>query len=547
MRTGDELGRIAPPLIDLFLGGGAIWTLCCNLSYLAGWSLQTASLLFVTISLGAGSALIACRRFLRKPTEAPSEPENFLRFRRDIVPAAIACACLLIWSFFWHSYSSYWLLTVPLLAVGYAMARPSQYRQTPAVARSRSSESLLLLLSAGAVLVTLVTNRPDADDCYYLNRAAALADGFHQTMRTGYTLFEKAGVPFPYPSFPLLAFHDWIGFGSWATGLQPLAVSAFIVAPIGAVLLVLAYSILCRMLFPNHWKWALGAVFAILVVGGPARWHFANFAFSRIWQGKSLVLHVILPVTAAYGLRFGATGRRSDWLRLAAVATCATGLSSISIWLLPAFMVLAVVGGITRWRDLLPRTIAAVMACAYPLVEGVMAHAGAVEGLAFRVDNRPFAWILQSYFGGKIAVLVWAAVILLTPLLALPLRARRYLLVGIVGALLTLLNPMLFEADQKYVTSGVVFWRILWLLPPLPILAAALLLLGFHVPNPKTRAIAGPAVWCLLTGLFVGLALQRPPDMDFEPAQIGWPGLKVDQPEYAAVKLLMNKLPPARR
>jgi hypothetical protein len=307
---------------------------------------------------------------------------------------------------------------------------------------------------------------------------------------------------------------------------------------------VLAYGILCRMVFSDHWKWALGGVFAILVLGGPTMWHFANFGFSRIWQGKSLLLHVILPVTAAYGLRFGAAGRRSDWLRLAAAATCATGLSSISIWLVPAFTVLAVLGGIVRWRDLLPRLTAAVVTCAYPLVEGLKAHAGAVEGLAYRVDDRPFEWILQLYFGGKIGALVWATVILLAPLLALPLRARRYLIVAVLGALLTLLNPMLFEADKKYVTSGVVFWRILWLLPPLPILAAALLLLGFRIPNPKVRAIAGPAVWCLLTALFVGLALQRPADMAIEPAQIGWPGLKVNQPEYAVIKLLMTKLPP---
>lgn len=542
--TGDEPGRIAPLLIDLFLGGGAIGTLCCNLSYLAGWSLQTASLLFATISLVAGSVIFACRRLLEKPMQEPSESGHFLEFRRDVIPAAIAFVCLLIWSIFWHGYLSYWLLTIPLLAVGYVIARPRQRRQFRDVAGSHSGKSLLLLLSAGALLVTLVTNRPNADDCYYLNRAAALADGFHQTMRTGYTLFEKTGLPFPYPSFPLIAFHDWIGFWSWATGLQPMAVSAYVVAPIGAVLVVLAYSILCRMLFPEHWKWALAGVFAMLVLGGPTMWHFANFGFSRIWQGKSLVLHVILPVTAAYGLRFGGTGRRGDWLRLAAAATCATGLSSISIWLLPAFTVLAVLGGNTRWRDLLPRTTAAVVACAYPLAEGVMAHAGAVEGLGYRVDDRPFDWILQLYFGGKLGVLVWATVILLAPLLALPLRARRYLLVGVLGALLTLLNPMLFEADKKYVTSGVVFWRILWLLPPLPVLAAALLLVGFHFSKPKTRALAGPAIWCLLTGLFVGLALQRPADMGFEPAQIGWPGLKVHQPEYAVIELLMNKLPP---
>jgi len=535
--------------VDAALMAGSIWTLSCNLAYLVGWSLRTASL------LSAGGVVIGTILLMRlhrctprtEPSPHAHEAVNDdVPDRADAALVAVAIIGLLAWAAFLRSYLWFWLISVPLLALGYwRTVRPGlPAMREKAAMPPRSRPVLLALLCAAAVFVTLVTRQISQDDCFYLNRAATLADGFADTMRTGYGILEKQGVPWPYPSYPLIAFHDFIGLLSWATDLQPLAVSAYIIAPAGAVLMILAYGLLCRALFGHRWAWALVGVFIVLAVGGPNVWHFANFGFPRIWQGKSLVLHVILPLVAVFGVRYGADGKRDDAVRLAGAATCAAGLSSISIWLVPAFAVLSVMGGIHQYRRVIPRVATVVAACAYPLTEGLLARGGFAADVGYRVVDRSFEGLMELSFGGKAGTAAWAAVVILAPLAAAGDRARRYLIVGVLGGLLTLMNPALFRLIIKHVTSAVVFWRVVWVLPPMAVLAASLLLAGFRVPGARARRMVGPAVWCLLAAAFAGLGIMPPAGLLAVPERIGRLGLKVAQPEYEVVMLLMRKLPP---
>jgi hypothetical protein len=546
-----RLPRVEQFSVDFILAAGAIWTVSCNLAYLAGWSLRTASMLSAAGLAVASALFLVFIRHDRSRAEAVAiccGPEDVRTSpdRGNIAVVAAAVIGLILWMAFLRTYLWFWLISVPLLTWGCWRTVRARVPATdgPAGSEPPARPVLLALLCAAAVLVTLATRQPSQDDCYYLNRSATLADDFTGTMRTGYSVLEKPGLPWPYPSYPLTAFHDFVGLLSWATGLEPLAVSAYILAPVGAVLMVFAYSLLCRTLFGRRWPWALVGVFILLAVGGSNVWHFANFGFPRIWQGKSLVLHVILPLVAVLGLRYGANGRLGDLLRLAGAATCAAGLSSISIWLVPSFTVLAALGGIQQWRHAIPRLVAVVAACGYPLAEGLLARSGFTADVGYRVVDRSFEELMQMSFGGSLGTAAWAAVVLLAPLTAPGLRTRRYLTVSVLGGLLTLMNPALFGLVVKYVTSAVVFWRVTWALPPMAVLAACLSLAGFQVPGRKLRKIAGPAVWCLLTAAFVDLAIRPPYGILANPGRIGWPGLKVTQPEYDAIALLMAKLPP---
>ena len=78
----------------------------------------------------------------------------------------------------------------------------------------------------------------------------------------------------------------------------------------------------------------IGVIFFFTMCGNSHR-DWGNFTIMRSWQGKCILMELILPLALLYSLRFTIYGRRSDAIRLQAVMCCGMGLSGTGLFLIP--------------------------------------------------------------------------------------------------------------------------------------------------------------------------------------------------------------------
>src|SRR6185369_3247695 len=80
---------------------------------------------------------------------------------------------------------------------------------------------------------------------------------------------------------------------------------------------------------------------------------YGNFAFVRLWQGKSIVLSVFMPLVYENALRFAARPGRRDWMMLMAAQIAAVGVSSSALWLAPVGAAVALCCAVRpSWRGI---------------------------------------------------------------------------------------------------------------------------------------------------------------------------------------------------
>ena len=103
--------------------------------------------------------------------------------------------------------------------------------------------------------------------------------------------------------------------------------------------------------------------------GDAHRW-YGNFAFVRIWQGKSIFLFVFLPLVYAYAVEFALRPTLRSWVLLAAAQIAALGCSSSAVWAAPAGALVAACCALRPTRAGLRRALLVGLASAYVLGMG---------------------------------------------------------------------------------------------------------------------------------------------------------------------------------
>jgi len=496
-----------------------------------------------------------------------------------------ACAAFhLAWALSWKSYNAWWYGATAVVAAAFVLSLRSAWLATDkgrpvlfaegadGYATTLKALTPWLVAAAGAVLA-LIAHRPDADDCTYHNYAATLANGFFEPRPEHYTDFAFHRVPHYYPTFPLIAFHDVLAVLSRWTNIEPLAVSAFIVTPIASGLLALAYAMLLRTILPAVWPWALLAVFSLMVIDGSAHNFFSNYAYVRIWQGKSILMHVGLPVIMTYGLWYGSQGGLRRAVRLTAGVIAVFGLGSTGVWMGPVAAGMGVaIGALGRYhltRDAWPlvrRLLLGTATTAYPIVIGLALLLSSIDAVGETGRNPSLEDSTWLYFGYKPTRALWFAAMSAAGLLAPGRRSRLFCATAMLLVLATFGNPFLSPTLAKYVTHAQVYYRIIWLMP-LPVIGACVLCTGFDgnfVCRPKplrwlatafrTPTRLGVCVlvvavalyaWCVPTK-YVFASSDRWPIRKrwYNPwVRIGWPSLKVPVAEYEVASFMTSRLP----
>ena len=522
------LARIA----DAGLVAFAAWTLACNATVVAGGGLRHALLAFVALAAAALAGALALRRRAGPIAPAPG-PEagaskSGPRPRTELLFLGAALLLVLGWSTLGEA------ATVPLwwASVLYLGAALVLALRTPTAPLASPVDAwwltlAVLALALAAAWLPLVAHKPSTDDTYYVNVAAvAAADPGAPVLRDD-TIHAIPGAPIMHAAYRVNSYELLGGAVAWLTPLTAIEACHWALSAAFGAFLVLAYARLLRLLAPRSWPWALLAAVLLLTLPADTHQSWGNFALVRMYQGKSALLSVFLPLVLAHGIRFARRPGLGPWLLLAAAQIAAIGASSTALWAAPIVAGLALVAGLPRLRGALRTLALGLLASTYVVGAALLVlrrslverdtDPEAVDGI--RLVSNQAAPITEP---DELARAAWEVVSGTGPMAALSLLvllagwlARRDGLVRRVGtlfplgALLLLLNPHTALLVARYVTAESTYWRALWVVP-LPALFALALTSPVESGSPgapgsrlgrSLRLLAAAAMTALVVGV----------------------------------------------
>lgn len=564
----------------------ALWTVICNAVILSRGSLrdlmraEAAGFLAALFLVALAFVVLRARRSRPAPAEQPSaveEPEPRPPFPAALprpvlalrgAAAALTAAALVAFPMLSRIELFWWIAVAVLLLGALSLIFEREPLAVPRPRRSRAWEAMLWALALAALVFNLFVHRPDPDDSLYLNLAARAADAPDEAFMIEDRMHGIEGLAFHAPVYLTNSIEPFWGMLSWLTGIDAQIWFHVAQAGLGAILIVLAYAVLFRLLLPGRWLLGVAVLLLILIgAGGPQNHWYGNLAFVRVWQGKCTFLHVFLPLTFAWSMRFAMRPSLYGWLLLTSAQIAALGMSSSSIWVEPLASGLGLICGAIgpdfpgRLRGWI-RLLAGCGASLYTLALGLhlknlmRASAEKIRQDRFKLRNyetnigfqevldttgQALDWGLRNVMGNGPLLYLCLAALLISWAVSRQVLARRLAIFVPLLGLLFIMNPYIEKLVMANVT-GPVFYRATWLLP-IPVFLTLLFLSPLEL-DPK-RVPRRMVVFLLIVALagYVFRASEFPTWDRRNRIYYGAPGVKIEPEILQSLRQTMSLLP----
>ena len=337
-------------------------------------------------------------------------------------------------------------------SAGGARRSPPAPSEAVAVAPWEHLVAALASIALGALSAFLL--RPDADDVYYVNRAAWVAE--HGTAATGDTMFGPNQLPSAYGGgVPTPSVEALQGVIAHMFGVAAPTAAYLMMGPLLSVLAGWATWCLVRTWAPRRAGVAFLLAMLFLLASGLSV--VGTYSIGRIWQGKVAAYAILLPLTWTYLSRLAVRPSRHDQVFLLAAGIAFVGLTTTSALLAP------VIAGAGLLAALLMRSRAlAVGTCLFlaaPLLNAVVQRFGPEAVDTPEVLAATPVSVLTIAFGSSGALLLLGVGATVFGPLVIRDRAR---LVAASGSLATLacLFPGALKLAASVTGAGPIVWRL---------------------------------------------------------------------------------------
>ncbi len=401
---------------------------------------------------------------------------------------------------------------------------------------------LLWTLVVVAVCLTLIAHRPDADDAAYINRAVAAVDKPHIPILYYDTRHLIPNALIILPVTKVVSIEMLAAALSFLTRIPVIYIFHLLFPALAAILVILAYGELFRILAPKHWIYGVLAVFVFLCANGDVHATYGNFSFVRLHQGKGVFVSAILPLLITYGLRFALCPDVRNWLLLSGAQIAAIGTTSTALFVAPIVSSLAVLTGLPRTNttDQFKRVLLGFAASAYVVGLGIYIKLNYQIPAWVSTTNLTSVQLLDNSVKYVFGYGRFAAVCLFITLTAWffceTRLARRLCLVFPLCTTLLFANPLVAGFLAKNLTGVRTYWRVFWLLP-LPTMVGLILLFPLSTQKFHLSVSKRYVIYCLLLFTLWIVFPERHIFSNANYTRIDVPGLKVP-PEYQIARLI---------
>lgn len=503
-------------LLDAFLLLMASWTVVYHVCVVVRLGTTWAVLLEVVALATAVVLLPRLRDTPAEPSPVGTPDAVTSRLRRRPLAAVTAAAAVIAavgtatsapWVLVWVA----WLVAAAA-GVVWAVVTTMASRSDPARAETTGSEArgtpaVVLGWAIVMGLLSLFVVRPNPDDLFYLNYSQWVAT--HGTFPVRDTLFSD--LAYPMANWPPVASYDGlVGAAARLAGAHAASVEYLVVPPIASVLAVLALWRLLRAWRVRHVGVVLSVALAFLLFDGTSSYATpGNLFVTRLWQGKVILLCVVVPLLLVHALRYVERPTRRRLVPLAIGGVAAVGLTTTAIFLVP---LLALAGMAPLLRVDRKRAMAGFAAMAtYALGAGVvtilLGGRSADDFGARRLYRFDASWIGHEVFLTGVLALVGVLAVLLGALLV-PHPAAR-----VTTGLLVLFSGLVLvpgATNASYVVTGLgpTLWRVTWTITVAALVGLAVVQAGARLADQlqdrKGARWAVPGTSALVVALLVG-------------------------------------------
>ncbi len=357
-----------------------------------------------------------------------------------------------------------------------------------------------------AVLASIVV-RPDGDDAYFVNFSTWVAERGRFPLRE--TMISPDRLPaLSAHSPPTHSVEGLIGAVARVGGIEAGTAAYVVATPLVTALAVLVLTRLVEEARVPTAPAALLAAVTYLWTTGGSSYSFGSFFGVRMWQGKAMLVSLVLPLVLLTGARLVRSGSARSHLLFGAALVAAVGVSNTSVFLLPLL-----VGGIAVAAVALHRPRGALRLAAwvaYPLVVGVLTVLAAPESSTTAQRLAEGFVVSQGGTGGPdpLTTVPGSYGILAVTCLAIGLGALGIrdlvLRVATTGSFLATGVCLLPGVRSLLATIGLdsVLWRFWWIVP-VPLLLAGFVgaVTGRLAERPRVVVAAAAAATAALVGL----------------------------------------------
>jgi len=405
--------------VDGAVVAGALWTLWYELALRlqvdlrpSGWPYAVVALLCVVV--GARRGIVAATRPDDERTDPADDdrgsggrPAPWFALRAALVVAGVLGLVLTVRDRGGLGPVAPAVLVI-LVVVVLAWPAVADRAPSPRTGDERPGLVAHLVVVAGGLAVgalSLFLVKYDADDAYYLNRAAWVAE--HGTAALRDTMFGAGTFPNSFGGgLPTPGVEALQGVLAAMLGVEAGTVAYLVYTPVLAAAFVWVTWRLVRTWAPR--RQLLVLLVAVLFVLASGASIVGAYSVGRMWQGKVTAYAVLVPLVWTYLSRAAAGWSRSTTLLLLASGVVFVGLTTSSALLMPVIVGAGVLAALAlRSRSLLVGALAFAVA---PLVNGLVQLLGPAEIGTQANDVTSADQVFAIAFGPITAMVVLAVV-----------------------------------------------------------------------------------------------------------------------------------------
>lgn len=413
---------------------------------------------------------LVIRTFFRKEDPKPAVLDGFVYFLG--IFQALATPILIFHLSFLYSLVIFTLIVI-LAAVMFYLRRvklqPIRWLVLPDFKLDRFLHTslvicvfLILLQAIGSSLL----NFQNSDDSFYVGLAEKSIDN-----PTLYRSDPSTGDP----RFPLMSqyrFESWellIATISKVSGLGS-AELAHTVLPFTLILLsYISYASLAKHFLPKRFLPLFLIVLSLFhMFGGYSQYSQGSFLLTRIWQGKAILLHILIPFLISTTITAVKKPSIYSLIELTVISFAGIALNPIAVYLIPILLVGLVGLDFVQNRFGNQRSFLLIGGLVPLVFYAIAIRIGIGNSQVFNNPDDLFMFVPKQIalrFIGMGVLWFIAYLVILIGLFATKEKTIRLVFVYFPLLLvLTIWNPVFAPYFAKYITSFATYWRVYWLL-----------------------------------------------------------------------------------
>ncbi len=441
----------------------------------------------------------------------------------------------------------YWLVWVILLSTSIIVFRAvsAPVVKCPQVMIVRSNwvtVGIAALMVFGAALVAF-THRPDQDDSQYLNFVVTAIDFPFDPLFSHSGLWQEPGVPLEQPIYRFHTYELLIAALSDIFNVPHKTLYYLILAPIFGGIAVLVHWRLAEYLVPQYALSVLLAWLVLIIALGASHQEFGNFAFVRLFQSKSLLVTIGLPLCLLLGLRFAEVPDVPRALTLGMGIIASTGLTTSALATVPFVVGATLCGGLVgasrgaAMRLISGGLVSGLFLCAigFFLIASTKSVTG-VHGVSWSGSGAGLSTVLGDGVLGALILVLFP----IAPLFVVGYKRQKlYALTSLIFVGLVV-NPWMADFLAKNLNEALA-WRLFWSVPFVTSTSISLVgltaLLAENVPRLKRQIL-------LLTLLILILGFSEQWSISSSNrVVIASPRLKVEPEAYILAEEIVRRAP----